>query len=38
MERPVAAKIVDILAAGRELGTLDAPSLKITDEQERRTF
>jgi hypothetical protein len=38
MDRAVAAEIMDILAAGRELGALDTLSLKITDETERRVF
>ena len=38
MDRAVAAEIMEILAAGRELGALDTLSLRITDETERRVF
>jgi len=38
MERAVATKVVDILVECRDLGALDALSLKIADEDERRAF
>jgi hypothetical protein len=38
MDRAVATEIMDILAAGQELGALDTLSLKISDDEERRAF
>ena len=38
MDRDVAAEIMDIVAAGRELGALDILSFEITGDEERRAF
>jgi hypothetical protein len=38
MDRAVAVEIMDIVAAGRELGALDILSLKIADDEERKAF
>jgi hypothetical protein len=38
MERAIAVKVVEILSESRDLGALDALSLEIVDEDERRAF
>ena len=38
MERAIAVKVVEILSESRDLGALDALSLEIVNEDERRAF